>query len=249
MELISPTLYINHICDKIGIQELKRTLFSSFSKFGTILEICAHKGLKRRGQAWITFSDIESARNARAAFDGYFLFKDPRPISVHYAKAKSQITQKITGSWNPYGRKAERISEIEAKELVRGAIPKYYDFDMESDDEDEQFVISADVKESVKPEESTKLPVVPTIDTIPPNNVLFVQNLFDSVEETRIILDMFFGQYRGYKEARILPDNPRIAFVEFEAIEQATLALGDLNGTELNTNQHMLIQYSKRDDS
>ena len=245
MATVSPTLYINNICDKIGIQELKRTLFSTFSNFGTILEICAHKGLKRRGQAWITYLEIESAVAAKKMLDKYYLFD--RPISVQFAKAKSQITQKVTGSWNPYGRKAERLTDIEAKELVRGAIPKYYDFDMESDDEEEQFMITSESKEASKLEEiAMEKPAVPIIDLIPPNNVLFVQNLFDSIEETQMTLDMLFGQYRGYKEARAVPNKPDIAFVEFEAIEQATLALGDLNGTEIKENQHMLIQYAKR---
>lgn len=242
MDSVSPTLYIKNIGDKIGIQELKRTLFSTFSAYGTILEICAHKGLKRRGQAWITYLEIENAIAAKKILDNYILID--RPISVQFAKAKSHVTQKVTGSWNPYGRKAERISEIEAKKLTRGAIPKYYDFDMESDDEEEQINITEEAKKAEEEPVVEKI-VIPTIDLIPPNNVLFVQNLFDTVEETEMILDMLFGQYRGYKEARV-PDKADIAFVEFETVEQASLALGDLNGYEIDTEKHMLIQYAKK---
>lgn len=240
MSSISQTLYVNHICDKIGIQELRKTLFSIFSKYGTILEICVHKGLKRRGQAWITYLDIESAVSAKEMLDRYYIFD--RPISVQFSKNKSQITHKISGSWNPFGRKAERISESEAKELVRGAIPKYYDFDMQSDSEEQTIIGEESLIHQQKPVEKI---TAPTVDLIPPNNVLFVQNLFDTIEETAMTLDMLFGQYRGFKEARTVPSKPEIAFVEFDTIDQASLALRDLNGTEIDENKHMLIQYAK----
>ncbi|OHS94007.1 U1 small nuclear ribonucleoprotein A [Tritrichomonas foetus] len=243
MSTASLTLYVNNICDKIGILELKRTLFSIFSNYGTILEINAHKGLKRRGQAWITFDNVKDASEAKNMLDRYYLFD--RPISVKFAKVKSHVTQKVSGAWNPYGRKHECISDLEAKQLTNGAIPKYYDFDMESNDE-ERSIVFPDAPKSDEASEKKTAVTVPTIDLIPPNKVLFVQNLFASAEETNMTLEMLFGQYRGFKEARAVPTKPDIAFVEFETAEQATMALDGLNGTEIDANQHMLIQYAKQ---
>ncbi|KAH0788175.1 U1 small nuclear ribonucleoprotein A [Histomonas meleagridis] len=236
MSVVSQTLYVNHICDKIGTNELKRALFSIFSAYGTILEIRAHKGLKRRGQAWITFQSTDSAVAAKRMLDKYYLFD--RPISVNFALAKSQITQKMSGTFNPYGRKAERISDAEAEFLTHGSIPKYYDFDMLSEDEEEIIITE-------EPAYSKPIPVIaPTADLNPPNKTLFVQNLPDS--DNKLLLSMLFQQYLGFVEARTVPKKNDIAFVEFDTIDQATAALNGLNGMTIDDEHHMLIQYAKQ---
>jgi RNA recognition motif-containing protein len=235
MSSVSQTLYVNHIGERIGLLELKRTLFSVFSKYGPILEIRAHGGIKRRGQAWITFEELESAVKAKNILDGYFLFDGP--ISVQFAKRKSHVAQKLNGSYNPYGRKAETISDIEAHELTRGSIPPYFDFDMSSGSDEEAVVF----------EGIGSTPEIPINDLIPPNKILFVQHLPPEIGEDgiKMLLSMFFGQYSGFVESRIVPMHPDIAFVEFESIEQSTVALNGLHGMDLGNDIRMLIQYAK----
>ena len=245
MATVSHTLYVNHICDKINMNELKRHLFSIFSTYGTILEIRSHKGLKRRGQAWITFEKVEDAIEAKNMLNNYYLFD--RPICVQFSKARSQVTQKVSGTWNPYGRRAECIDEIEAKQLTKGAIPKYYDFDMQSGEQQDVDLMGQINDELLAKANEKKASVtVPTVNFIPPNKVLFVQNLFSSADDSLMTLNMLFGQYRGFKEARTVPTNPEIAFVEFEKTDQATIALDELNGTELAEDKRMLIQYANQ---
>jgi RNA recognition motif-containing protein len=234
MSSVSQTLYVNHLCERIGIVELKRSLFSLFSPYGQILEIRAHRGLKRRGQAWITFQEMESAVKAKNVLDKYFLFD--RAISVQFSHRKSVVTQKLAGTFNPYGRKAERISDLEAESLTRGAIPRYFDFDMESDS-DEEVIVMEDVR-ARKPAEA------PVNGLIPPNRILFVQHL-PAGTDPNLLLNMLFGQYRGYVECRPVPMHAEIAFVEFETIDQATAALNALNGFAIDENTQMLIQYAK----
>jgi RNA recognition motif-containing protein len=234
MSTVSQTLYVNHLSEKIGLMELKRTLFSVFSPYGQILEIRAHHGLKRRGQAWITFQDIESAVKAKNVLDKYFLFN--REISVQFSHRRSFVIPKLAGTFNPYGRKAKRISDLEAESLTRGAIPRYFDFDMESDS-DEEVIIIEDIR-AYRPAEA------PVNDLVPPNRILFVQHLPEGTDPN-LLLNMLFGQYRGYVECRPVPMNPKIAFVEFETIDQATAALDALNGFAIDDNTQMLIQYAK----
>jgi RNA recognition motif-containing protein len=156
---------------------------------------------------------------------------------VQFAKKKSQVAVKLAGAYNPYGRRAETLSDLEATELTRGAIPPYYDFDMSSNSEEEPVLLEP-VKTTTE---------VPINDLIPPNRVLFVQHLPQSIgeEETKMLLSMFFGQYRGYVESRLVPMHPGIAFVEFETIDQATVAMNALHGMDLGDDLKMLIQFAK----
>ena len=226
---VSQTLYINHICEKVGLMELKRSLFSLFSRYGVVIEILAHKGIKKRGQAFITFQDLESAVRAKNALDNYFLFD--RAISVHFARRKSLAAKRLSG-YNPYGRRVH--SRTEAIPLTKGAIPRHFDFEMESSDEEPEIEV----------EVSNVVSSAPVNELIPPNRILFVQHLPEGTD-AKLLLDMLFGQYRGYVECRPVPMKPDIAFVEFENEDQAGVALAALNGLEVSAGEKILIQYAK----
>ena len=51
-------------------------------------------------------------------------------------------------------------------------------------------------------------------EQLPPNKILFVQNLPDTT--TAEMLSMLFKQFPGYGEVRLVEGRPGIAFVEFE---------------------------------
>ena len=53
-----------------------------------------------------------------------------------------------------------------------------------------------------------------TTEQLPPNKILFVQNLPDTT--TAEMLSMLFKQFPGYGEVRLVDGRPGIAFVEFE---------------------------------
>ena len=58
------TLYVHNLNEKIKVDDLKKQLYDLFSQSGKILEIIAHKGIKKRGQAFIVFSEVSMAENA-----------------------------------------------------------------------------------------------------------------------------------------------------------------------------------------
>lgn len=68
---------------------------------------------------------------------------------------------------------------------------------------------------------------------LPPNKILFVQNLPDGYDVEA--LSAIFGRFEGFKEVRLVPGRSGIAFVEYEAeagaisAKEATagMALGD----------------------
>lgn len=68
------TLYVHNINEKIKINDLKRQLYDLFSQSGKILEVIANKGTKKRGQAFIVFSEVSQAENAmKKCFFSHFL--------------------------------------------------------------------------------------------------------------------------------------------------------------------------------
>jgi len=68
------TLYVNRINERIRTRELVRTLYEMFSPFGKILDVKASRSLKKRGQAFIVFEDVQSASRAMKEMQGYPLF-------------------------------------------------------------------------------------------------------------------------------------------------------------------------------
>lgn len=83
------------------------------------------------------------------------------------------------------------------------------------------------------------LPEAPAL----PNNILFVQNL--PHETTPMMLQMFFCQYPGFKEVRMVEAKPGIAFVEYGDEMQSTVAMQGLQGFKITQNP-MLITYAKK---
>ena len=87
------TLYVNNLNDKIKIDELKENLFHLFSEFGDIISIIAKKNIKMRGQAFIIFKDINSAKNAKLSLNhSIFLGKE---LNINYSKNPSKILSSI----------------------------------------------------------------------------------------------------------------------------------------------------------
>ncbi|KAH9786502.1 U1 small nuclear ribonucleoprotein A [Citrus sinensis] len=77
----------------------------------------------------------------------------------------------------------------------------------------------------------------------PPNNILFVQNV--PHDTTPMALQMFFSQFPGFKEVRMVEAKPGIAFVEYGDEMQATVAMQSLQSLKIGQ-QQLLITYAKK---
>eukprot|EP00659_Diplonema_papillatum_P011544 gene11544-17779_t len=67
----NPTLYIRNLNEKVGKEELRKSLWQMFHQFGEIVDIyCRPKMLATKGQAWICFKDIAAAAEAKDVMQG-----------------------------------------------------------------------------------------------------------------------------------------------------------------------------------
>ncbi|KAI8851568.1 hypothetical protein BC829DRAFT_425023 [Chytridium lagenaria] len=103
------TVYIRNLNEKISIKILKRSLDALFSSFGTILELRASQCIRLRGQAFVTFAELDSATKAVNEAQGFPLFS--LPLDVQYARDKNYIFYAEEGGLeNVKKRRAEEKS-------------------------------------------------------------------------------------------------------------------------------------------
>ena len=94
--------------------------------------------------------------------------------------------------------------------------------------------------------ESRPAPINPESipDNQPPHNILFVTNLPpDSGEE---FLNQLFQQFTGFREVRMVPSRPDIAFVEYETDMHASVAKENLQGFKATPTHKIKIVYAKK---
>ncbi|KAI3461697.1 hypothetical protein Pfo_018360 [Paulownia fortunei] len=221
------TIYIKNLNEKVKKEELKRSLYALFSQYGRILDIVALKTAKLRGQAWVVFSEVTSASNAVRQMQN-FPFYD-KPMRIQYAKTKSDCIAKAEGT---YDKKKKQEEKAERKRRV---------------DEGQQTATAngpradsnggpAAASRQGKP--GTQEPAAE------PNNILFIQNL--PYETNSMMLELLFKQYPGFREVRMVEAKPGIAFVEFEDDSQSSVAMQDLQGFKITSQNPMAITYAKK---
>ncbi|XP_044494061.1 U1 small nuclear ribonucleoprotein A-like isoform X2 [Mangifera indica] len=229
------TIYINNLNEKIKLEELKKSLHAVFSQFGKILAVLAFKTLKHKGQAWVVFEDVSSATSAIRQMQG-FPFYD-KPMRIRYAKTKSDIIAKADGTFVPRERRKrhedkgkKRREQHDANQAGMGLNPAYAG------------AYGATPALSQIPYPGGAKSVVPEAPA-PPNSILFVQNV--PHDTTPMALQMFFLQFPGFKEVRMVEAKPGIAFVEYGDEMQATVAMQGLQGLKIGQ-QNLLISYAKK---
>lgn len=86
--------------------------------------------------------------------------------------------------------------------------------------------------------------VVPE-EYLPPNKILFVQNLPEDYDIEG--LTGIFGRFEGFKEVRLVPGRKGIAFVEYEAEAGAISAKESTAGTALGgDNRPIKVVYQRQ---
>ena len=67
-------LYCTNLPDKLRKYDLRISLYTLFSTYGTVLDVVAMKTKKMRGQAHIVFKDIQASTQAMRALQGFDFF-------------------------------------------------------------------------------------------------------------------------------------------------------------------------------
>ncbi|KAJ1676410.1 hypothetical protein EV182_008245, partial [Spiromyces aspiralis] len=194
------------------------------------MDIIALKTMKMRGQAFIVFWDIVSATNALRHLDG-FVFYD-KPIQAEYALSKSVAVIRLeNGGILP--KKPEQMSAERRKRLLGisedKAGPKVSTGIKRSQEDDGHQQGGSDEEGSDGREAKRQaLDTGENMDELNANPRLFVEGLPNDATES--LLSGLFGRHSGYKETRMVPGKPGIAFVEYESTTQAMEAKRILDG-------------------
>ncbi|WEW60342.1 hypothetical protein PRK78_005827 [Emydomyces testavorans] len=93
------TLYCSNLPDKLRKPDLRLSLYTLFSTYGTVLDVVAMKTEKMRGQAHVVFRDIQTSTQAMRALQGFNFFG--KEIKIVYAKGSSDIIAKLRGTYAP----------------------------------------------------------------------------------------------------------------------------------------------------
>src|SRR5882762_1590531 len=81
------TLYINNLNDQVNKDELRSQLYALFTTYGKIIDVVASKGAKKRGQAFLVFTDLAGATSALRACEGMVFYDKPMVSELNLPSA------------------------------------------------------------------------------------------------------------------------------------------------------------------
>lgn len=233
------TVYVRNLEERIKVEQLKEALNEIFSEYGTILEIVAKKNLKAKGQAFIVFDSVDSAAQAIEEVQGFDLFD--KSMVLDFAKTRSDATVKREGTEEEFEtHKRRRLAEKERKQA------------QEAQEAQKKLKRPAGAAaETTKPAKGPGLKptggaaaVVPD-EYLPPNKILFVQNLPDDYDVDA--LTAIFSRFNGFREVRLVPGRRGIAFVEYDAEQGAISAKESTANMPLgDENKPMKVTYQRQ---
>jgi len=241
------SVYVRNLEERIKVDQLKEALTELFSEYGEIIDIVAKTNLKAKGQAFIVFDSVESAQKAIDEVQGFELFE--KPMQLAFAKTRSDATVKRIGDEEEFEqhrrrrlaekdkKKAAEAAE-ESKRLKRSAAAAGAVSDVAPRP------VKASRGAGLKSSNPSGAAVVPD-EYLPPNKILFVQNLPDEYDIDA--LTAIFGRFEGFREVRLVPGRRGIAFIEYEAETGAISAKENTAGMTLGEgNQIIKITYQRQ---
>ncbi|KAK9472281.1 RNA-binding domain-containing protein [Dipodascopsis tothii] len=215
----SETIYIRNINEKVKIPDLKEYLKALFSQYGQVMDVIAHKNIRMRGQAFVVFDDVQTAEQALTNSKELELFG--KPVSVQFAKAKSDLIVQREGEEQLEEHKRKRLAEKERRQ--------------------------AETQASKKKKTATRKPTKkagPAVrdELLPPNKILFLQNMPDGITAERLTAE--FEKFNGLMEVRMVPGRSGIAFVEYESETSAIMAKETLIGFKFNETDEKVVKIT-----
>ncbi|KAI9345197.1 hypothetical protein BDR26DRAFT_856505 [Obelidium mucronatum] len=214
------TLYVRNLNEKVAMKTLTTALEAIFSGFGEIIQIRAKSNIKLRGQAFVTFKNIDSATKALNEVQGFPLFS--LPLDIQYARDRNYIFSVADGTLEEH--KKRRAEE----QIQRAKEPKKTRSDVPTLGATGWFPGGAPMP----------------AEFLPPNSILFIENL--PTEATDDKLAELFQQIPGFKEVRLVPGKSDIAFVEYETEAQATMAKQQLHQFQILPEREIRVTYARK---
>lgn len=241
---VNNTVYIRNLDETVKIPALIEALTELFEEYGAILEIVAKRNLRAKGQAFVVFESEDAAANAIEEIQGFDLFN--KPMHLDFAKTRSDVTVKQNGDEAELeAHKRRRMAEKERKQaqeeadkVQREKLKRPAPVD-EGDNKLKQARVGG-LKST-----AGKSTVVPD-EYLPPNKILFVQNLPEDYYDVDA-LSAIFGRFEGFTEVRLVPTKKTIAFVEYEAEAGAISAKENTAGMALGAESKQIkVTYQRK---
>ncbi|QIW98955.1 hypothetical protein AMS68_004473 [Peltaster fructicola] len=231
------TVYVRNINERVKIPVLLEALRGLFSEYGEIQDIIAKKSLKRKGQAFIVYDEIESAQNAIDELNGFEIYG--KQLSVDFAKTRSDVTVlNEDGEEALEAHKTQRIA-TRAKETAAAAAAAaaasaaQQSTKREHDDDDDA---------AQRPAKMPKVAMSAVPDEyLPPNKTLTIRELPANVTKDDLIAA--FGRFPRFREVRTVPGRP-LAFIEFEDAEAGEIAKNKAATMEIH-DQRIRVTYRR----
>jgi len=140
-----------------------------------------------------------------------------KPLRISYAKSKSDVVARKDGTFIPRPKKEREEPDKKKRGL----------------DEEESSAVR---------QPAPKAPKL-VVNNIP-HRILFAQALPDDCNEQ--VLKTLFAQYAGFQEVRMVPGKKGIAFIEFQDMMQAGVALQQLSGFNITPNDKLHLTYGNQ---
>ncbi|CAG9946720.1 unnamed protein product [Clonostachys rosea f. rosea IK726] len=234
------TVYVQNLEERVKPDTLTYALRAIFEEFGNVVDIVAKKNLKAKGQAFVVFDDLQSAQTAIEEVQGFPLFD--KPLRVAMARSKSDKTVELNCSGEELeSHKRHRQAEKEKRQAEEAA------------EEQKQLKRAAGAPTDPRPIKAARpsglkstsvatSSVVPD-EYLPPNKILFLQNLPDASDVDA--LTAIFSRFEGFREVRTVPGRRNIAFVEYEAEQGAISAKESTAGMTLG-DKNIRVTYQRQ---
>ncbi|KII94222.1 hypothetical protein PLICRDRAFT_36470 [Plicaturopsis crispa FD-325 SS-3] len=230
-ELVSETLYIQNLNEKIKPDVLKTSLRGLFKSYGEVLDVVAHGNLRMRGQAFVSFADADIAKKAMKEVRGFPLYS--KPMQISFARTRSDAVVKKLDEEHFDEHKARRA---EHKKKTRYTNPLKQKFRAKR--------LAAEM-DGAAAAPAPKRPNVQMPDEyLPPNKILFLQNLPESVTKDQLMA--LFSQYPNLYEVRLIPTKKDIAFVEYADEGSAGVAKDALHNYKLDGENKIKITFARK---
>ncbi|PWN33189.1 RNA-binding domain-containing protein [Meira miltonrushii] len=246
----SETIYVKNLNESVQIETLKQTLRNLFGIYGKIVDIIAHKNVRMRGQAFISFESKAPAVKAVKEVRGFPLYG--KPIQLAFARTtsdeivKKNLVAQLGGDENGIksALEAHKQQRLEHKKRQRTQWRR------------RQLALRAGENEG----QNANIGGVPGMDGsaaaagkrqeaqlpdeyLPPNKILFIHNVPDSVDKDA--LDALFRSHDGIIDVRHIPGR-NVAFVEFGNAMQSSAARDALNEHQFTPQSEKLrITFAK----
>lgn len=266
------TIYVNNISEKIKIPALTTELKAIFNQFGSILEIQAKKNLRMRGQAFIVFEDIESAKKAVATMQG-FPFHDKK-MRIAFAKSDSDLIAKQKGTYVEKDRKKDKKKKKKDKKKANPMAAMMSMMNPQMLMQMQKMMQQSGMQmpmnmqnmaqmmpqmqanmqkmmSQMQGQMKTGTPKAPNMG-LPEgkfgvNNIIFVQDMPPEVDEK--MLSCLFEQFNGFVEVRMAPARPgagKAAFIEYDTEATAGHAKDTLQGFKITPQCQLKITFAKK---